>query len=611
LTGFGGFFGAQLQINFLMLLTLIVMIAASDINLPEQRHELYRECVDVMADAWGQSKQKDVQNPSTSPKKPIRRDEKLKLLAALAHEMQCKRQQPDEPSLIPREQVKNLIVDKLQNEFKLPIPKDEARPDQYYLNLALNLLDDIRVQSGILIEKGYDPASGDSLIAFSHLSFQEYLTALCIKERKQQALLYENLLHPAWQEVVKLYWAMTVEEEIIIRLLDEKIINQGGLLLAATCAIESKMGISTVYLDKIFKKLRENFLNADHGELSQRLAAIVSFGGNENVDLLFELIESKDESFALNIVNAIGKLNFRLYSDPKLGFLPENWVNEPPLPGDKKSLTLKLLKLLESPDKLSIKMKAAIGQAVESLGDPRFESIEPTMVLIPKGEFICGRDKREFWEFNKHKRNLPAFEIGKYPVTNIEYKRFIDATGHRQPKNWKEGFFPSGRGNHPVIYVDWFDAQAYCQWLNRTSPGRKKYCLPTEFEWEKAARGTDGREYPWGDEFDEAKCNSFKQIGDTSPVGIFWDGVSPNGLFDMAGNVWEWTDSRLEFWDRIKWKIPFFNRTVGTVVRGGSWDNDITEVFRCADRVSNDPDDRDVVIGFRVVSSAQSVDLGI
>jgi formylglycine-generating enzyme required for sulfatase activity len=142
-----------------------------------------------------------------------------------------------------------------------------------------------------------------------------------------------------------------------------------------------------------------------------------------------------------------------------------------------------------------------------------------------------------------HPVYLPEYRIGKYPVVNAEYKRFLDETGYPAPPDWNEGNYPSGKANHPVVTVTWRDAVAYCRWLSQKTG--KTYRLPTEAEWEKAARGTDGREYPWGNSFDPARCNSFDEsgIGTTTPVGIYPDGASPCGAMDMAGNVWEWCQS--------------------------------------------------------------------
>ncbi len=202
------------------------------------------------------------------------------------------------------------------------------------------------------------------------------------------------------------------------------------------------------------------------------------------------------------------------------------------------------------------------------------------MMRIPKGEFLYGKDKK--------KMTLNDYEIGVYPVTNEKYKEFIESKPeYKLPENWinENRTYPEGKKDHPVVYVNFDDAQAYCEW--RTEREGVKYRLPTEAEWEKAARGTDGREYSWGDEFDKNKCNTYESgIGDTTPVYKYLDGVSFYGCYDMAGNVWEWTDS---WYDKSKrWKV----------LRGGSW-GDGQGVARCASRGGDFPDFRDINVGFR------------
>jgi iron(II)-dependent oxidoreductase len=159
---------------------------------------------------------------------------------------------------------------------------------------------------------------------------------------------------------------------------------------------------------------------------------------------------------------------------------------------------------------------------------------------------------------------LPAFYIDREEVTNRQYKRFVDATQRVPPEYWRNGVYPDGKDDHPVTFVAWYDAHDYCAWVGRR--------LPTEEEWEKAARGTDGRLFPWGNEFDPEKANTPQsKIGDTTPVGRFPEGSSPYGLYDMGGNVWEWTES---------WAVAYPGNVRPTahyytggykVLRGGSW----------------------------------------
>jgi len=200
------------------------------------------------------------------------------------------------------------------------------------------------------------------------------------------------------------------------------------------------------------------------------------------------------------------------------------------------------------------------------------------MVRVPAGKFLYGDDKKEV--------ELPEFWIDKAPVTNAEYARFVAEMEHKPPQHWEGKTPPTEIADHPVTYVAWYDATAYARWAG----GR----LPTEQEWEKAARGTDGREYPWGD-WGEGHCNSLEaDIEGTTPVGQYSpQGDSPYGCADMAGNVWEWTASDWE---------PEAERRV---VRGGSWNYNQREAH-CAYRYWFIPDAFVSDVGLRVVVSPGS-----
>ncbi|WP_152974011.1 bifunctional serine/threonine-protein kinase/formylglycine-generating enzyme family protein, partial [Levilinea saccharolytica] len=195
-------------------------------------------------------------------------------------------------------------------------------------------------------------------------------------------------------------------------------------------------------------------------------------------------------------------------------------------------------------------------------------------VSISAGEFLYGDPPKAAYI-------AQPYQIGKYPVTQAQYQMFIDANpSYPVPENWdgKTRRHPTGMEKHPVVFVSCDDAQAFCRWAGCR--------LPTEAEWERAARGTDGRTYPWGKEWVDGKyCNSIEsRMGGTTPVDHFPLGVSPEGVWDTAGNVWEWTSSN--------WC------SATKVLRGGSW-GDGSDVISAALQLWGNPFDRSIIIGFR------------
>jgi formylglycine-generating enzyme required for sulfatase activity len=237
---------------------------------------------------------------------------------------------------------------------------------------------------------------------------------------------------------------------------------------------------------------------------------------------------------------------------------------------------------------------------------------EPEMALIPAGEFLMGSDPNEDKDARKdeqprHALYLPDYFIARTPVTNAQYAAFVEITGREPPKGWKDKNPPPGKEDHPVVWVTWYDAVAYCKWLAEAT-GRP-YRLPGGAEWEKAARGTEGRIYPWGNEWDAGRCNTRESgRGGTTPVGSYpqGQGASPYGVLDMAGNVWEWTCSKYKGYPYA----PADGREDGRagadvlrVMRGGSW-FDQASYARCAARRRGLPDGLWSSMGFRVCVSS-------
>jgi sulfatase modifying factor 1 len=260
----------------------------------------------------------------------------------------------------------------------------------------------------------------------------------------------------------------------------------------------------------------------------------------------------------------------------------------------------------------------------------------PEFALIPSGEFLMGSDSGEEDERPAHRVHLDDFLMAVHPVTNGEYARFVQDFGYRAPAIyelplvvtaggrererafratghpyvWIDSEPPANRLDHPVTLVRWEDAIAYCAWLSSASGQAVR--LPTEAEWEKAARGgLDGKRYPWGDRLDRNLANflvdpSLKSTQGTTP----WSDYPPNGfgLFDMAGNVWEWVQD---------WHSPTYyavspseapaGPSEGTlrVLRGGSWLSADAGMLACSHRHKVPADTYSYGIGFRIVRDAK------
>lgn len=227
-----------------------------------------------------------------------------------------------------------------------------------------------------------------------------------------------------------------------------------------------------------------------------------------------------------------------------------------------------------------------------------FEQMLPTdmwheldaLVTIPAGTFLMGSDRVRTSAQNRPQfaLDMPEYRIDKYLVTNAQYARFVSQEAYRPPLDWENGAIPPGSELHPVTMVSWYDASNYCVWAGKR--------LPSEPEWEKAARGTDGRRWPWGDDMDVSRLNTYYSVGSASDVTTYSNGASPYGVMDMAGNVFQWLEDDFEAYpgsdapDEIfKGKIQVASTPadramkvvdlVGVdanykVLRGGSWKSD-------------------------------------
>lgn len=250
------------------------------------------------------------------------------------------------------------------------------------------------------------------------------------------------------------------------------------------------------------------------------------------------------------------------------------------------------------------------------LAEPPRAVFEPVMVRIPAGPFLMGSTEEQVKEGGAREEETPQrpvelgeYWIGKYPVTNAEYQSFVRESGHPSPLGWNGVDYPSEKGGHPVTHVTWEGCLAYCRWLSGKTG--KPYGLPSEAEWEKAARGVDGRIYPWGDGFDPKKVNSKEGgAGGTTPVGQYSPaGDSPYGIADAAGNVWEWTRSLYKAYPYDPQDGRESMDSEGPrVLRGGAFYRGAS-LLRCALRLRNHASYRYWGFGFRVVLLPFSSDL--
>jgi len=277
---------------------------------------------------------------------------------------------------------------------------------------------------------------------------------------------------------------------------------------------------------------------------------------------------------------------------------------------------------------IGIKTIIAAADTLGQAGDPRFTdpASEANWITIPAGRFLMGAHTEDpqnedalktFYDFSleyddespAHEVKLDSYRIGRYLVTVAEYLRFIEAGGYDNralwdvsgfgewaaPEDWEEQI---DHRNRPVVGVSWFEASAYAGWAGCR--------LPTEAEWERAARGSEGRLYPWGGgKPGPSRANYGSSVGSPTPVGIYPRGATPDGLLDMAGNVLEWCSDRYK--EDYYAKAPCDNPkgpSFGTTrcLRGGSWD-DVEGSLRCSVRVRDVPDVRNDFVGLRVVRS--------
>ncbi|MBI3915293.1 MAG: SUMF1/EgtB/PvdO family nonheme iron enzyme [Chloroflexi bacterium] len=528
-------------------------------QLPDDRATLYQDCVNLMLAHWEEARRQK-QSGVEQIEKGI-----LQTLGITQTNLQKALSQVAFDAHTRQAQAQNRNVDTAD------ISADELRRSlvpalQNDWNKANALIQYIQTRAGLIFEKSPDSETSPGVYSFSHRTFQEFLAACYLTGKKTP----EDLANLVRQD--RDWW-----REVFLLAVGRAEGFHAVAIINALCP----------------RPYRRESSIADADAYAAALAA----QGAAEIHLHTSLEDSPTNQ------ETLAKLQHWLVAIITQGALP-------------------------------LKERAEAARTLSALGDLRGDVISEISVTlaVPAGEFIMGSNDYDN-EKPPHRVTLKEYRIGKYPVTNSQFRRFIDAGGYQTKALWtdagwewreknsvaKPDYWDDPQWNlenHPVVGVSWYESVAYCNWLTETNPGRE-FRLPTEAEWEKAARGPstssgDLREYPWVGDFDPEKANTAESgIGRTTAVGLFPRGASQYGALDMAGNVWEWCSSRWgKNWEKPDFKYPYrledgredLKSNDLRVLRGGAWDYNQGNA-RCANRGGSSPHDRNDSVGFRVAES--------
>ncbi|MBM3238448.1 NACHT domain-containing protein [Candidatus Poribacteria bacterium] len=555
-----------------LLLTFLYHVYKYNLELPRRRVELYRLSVELMLD-W------DIKKGRPERIKVRDRDAKKEVLKKVAYYCHSNHvRELTEEDL--KAQVEANLPDSLRGKFT-----------------AEELIEEIELSSGILRHR----AAGT--YQFIHPTFQEYLTADYINDNRDAEItkLMMELRDEWWREVTPLLAGiMRNATPLVKQILDyeqkvsDELEKRACLFMAFICAYEVEVD------DEVRNQVFEAFTGLAYAQAAEGIQSVmgpIEYGNEALETLLLNILNSPYETVQ------VWGLGF-LKDYPQIAEKSERLM-EKLIP-----LTIELGGFREGVhDVLHFSDEAAQKQAWQKLTaihnapnqvaiDEYLRSLAPEgMALIPAGEFQMGSHDGGNNEKPLHTVYLNAFYIDVYPVTNTQYRKFIEATGHPKPQYWNDESF--NQPQQPVVGVTWYDAMAYAEWSGKR--------LPTEAEWEKAARGgLVGKKYPWGDEEpNDKKANYAENVGKTTPVGSY----PPNGygLYDMAGNVWEWCldEYKEDFYKTSPQNNPlaglslfellanYQNIETRRVLRGGRWSSETEYVLRggkwIRDSRSSDP----------------------
>lgn len=561
-----------------LLLSIIALVHRYRATLPRRRVELYAECVDVLLGKWDEAKGL-AGELTESQKRAV-----LQPLALYMH----------------RQKTRELDTQTLLAQLKLHLPAVKGTVSRAGVE---EFLAEVRDRSGLLLEQGLNNYT------FSHQTFQEYLVARELADNGPEDILLQGVGDDWWREVTLLYTGLKDATPVVQALLEAGDQNSHApLLLAGRCLTDAQK-IALPVKRKTQARL-ETLFEMGHGQPFLEAGQILAELAEEGALARFLRVIATDNE---------ARRNAALWAVEQM-LTGENEVQ-------RKQYQEQLLEAAWGASITHMKPALIVYQALFE-----DEKMLWTKDVVPRLQQIVARKQTEISQVLVNMLgdeavariatdcldNLLALVPGKsvyisrYPVTNAQYRRFIEADGYNYRSWWSEegwrwrqdkrryDWLGMDRPDYweikswdvpacPVVGVTWYEAEAYCNWL--TEYTGCMYRLPTEIEWQFAAQGNGRLEYPWGREWQAGLCNTWEAgIGHTTPVGEYSPaGDSPIGCADMSGNVWEWcTDSS----DKSK---------KSKVLRGGAWD-DKQDLARCAARVKSNPGNSSSIIGYRVVS---------
>ena len=528
-----------------LLLTIMALVHLNDGRLPEDRVTLYSRCIDILLGQW-ELRGKDftaygsLMDAIGLPDRDVQRLRPLLTRAAFeAHRAST----PDSPGSLSRETLRSMVMDELEQL---------GHGDPY--RGAQKFLDYTDHRAGLLQASD----AGDAYV-FPHLTFQEYL---------------------AGQE-------LTSGVGVVARIMQHRDDDRWRVPIMLGVGDY----VSSNKLELPYQLLSE--LRVREQEAPQRHQRDLIFAAEIAEDVGWDRLEQ-------------GGASFRHL---------------------RRDLAQALATVVEGVA-LPAAERVHAGVLLGELGDPRpgVCALPPVMIPIPGGTFLIGEPKDQAQdddEANDQPLTLPSFELARYPVTNAQYALFITDGGYNPKRDWWDAAargwlraekrdapslwnrlrFGQARPNHPVVGVTWYEATAFCRWLTQHLNDGGIYRLPSEAEWEYAARGTERHIYPWGDaEPDAERANYNRVCNGTTAVGCFTPGKTKTGLHDLAGNAWEWTASVYAPYvegHAHMWQPPADPAKKRFTLRGGGWRAQPIYV-RASDRNNLSPDFHSYDAGFRL-----------